>query len=184
MHAHAPPGEPQNMLHWPCCPLCLSTAGTYSPHLWRGSCSCFLSSPVAPAGCHRWGGRSSGGETGCWSCSGNLWSPFGSHPKNEQSPLCISWQRKKKSQTQTLMWIKLNISSCACWADRQTDKQTVLGEGDKLLLQHGVLSAQGDGILAVCVSVSEGDVSVVAQVVNCLGEVCLNEIYHSSLLGV
>lgn len=66
----------------------------------------------------------------------------------------------------------------------QTDKQTVPGVGGELLLQHGVLPAQGDGVLVVSVSVFEGVVSLLAQVQNCLREVRLNEIYHSFLLGI
>lgn len=62
--------------------------------------------------------------------------------------------------------------------------QMVPGVGGELLLQHGVLPAQGDGVLVVRVSVFEGAVSLVAQVLNRLGEVCLNEIYQSFLLGV
>lgn len=65
-----------------------------------------------------------------------------------------------------------------------TDKQMVPGVGGELLLQHGVLPALRDGVLVVCVSVFEGHVSLVAQVLNCLGEVCLDEVYHSFLLGV
>lgn len=107
------------MLHSPCCPLCLNTAGTYSPRLWTGSCSCFLFSPFAPAGCHRWGERSAGGETGCWSCSGNPWSLFWSRPKNEQSPLCTSWIKKQTNKPFNMY--NLNIFSCAHRADRDTD---------------------------------------------------------------
>ena len=73
--------------------------------------------------------------------------------------------------------------SVTCWME-QTDKQMVPGVGGELLLQHGVLPAQGDGILVVRVSVLEGHVSLVAQVLNCLGEVCLDEVYHGFLLRV
>lgn len=60
----------------------------------------------------------------------------------------------------------------------------VPGVRSVLLFQHIVLPAQGDGILVVCVSVFDGIVSLLAQVVNSLGKVCLNEIYHSLLLGI
>lgn len=66
----------------------------------------------------------------------------------------------------------------------QTVDGALLGVADELLFQHGVLPAQGDGVLVVCVSVFEGVVSLHAQVQNCLCEVCLNERYHSFLLGV
>lgn len=90
-----PPWIKQKTLYSLCCRLCLNTAGTYSPRLWTGWCSCFLSSPFRPAAFHRWGERSAGGETGCWSCSGNPWSLFWFHPKNLQSPLCTSWSLKQ-----------------------------------------------------------------------------------------
>lgn len=112
--------ESLNMLHTPCCPRCLSTAGTYSPRLWTGSCSCFWSSPSAPAGCRRWGERSAGGETDCWSCSGNHWSPFWSRPKTGQSPLCISWLKKKKRNETNVLMLNLNIFSYSRGADGET----------------------------------------------------------------
>lgn len=99
------------MMHSPCCPLCLNTAGTYSPRLLRGSCSCCVSSPFAPAGCRRWGERSAGEETGCWFGSGNLWSPFWSHPKDEQSPLCTSWLKNKQTSKHTLTCCNLDVFS-------------------------------------------------------------------------
>ncbi len=66
---------------------------------------------------------------------------------------------------------------------RQTDKQTVPGVDGELLLQHGVLPAQGDGVLVVSVSVFDGFVSLVSQVQNRLREVHLSEMYHSFLPG-
>lgn len=66
----------------------------------------------------------------------------------------------------------------------QTDRQIVPGVGGELLLQHGVLPTEEDGFLVVFVSFSEGDVSLLVQVLNHLSEVCLNEIDHSFLLGV
>lgn len=62
--------------------------------------------------------------------------------------------------------------------------QAIPSVGDELFLHHGVLSAQGDGILVVCVPFSKGDFSLLAQVLNCLGKVCLNERDHSFLLGI
>ena len=60
----------------------------------------------------------------------------------------------------------------------------LLGIGGDLFFQHGVIPAQGDGVLVIYVSVLEGVVSVLGQILNHLGEVCLNEVYHGVLLGI
>lgn len=75
-----------------------------------------------------------------------------------------------------------------CWivifsAALTAESLTVPGVAGELLLHHGVLPAQDDGILVVRVSVFKGILSLLAQILNCPGEVCFNEIYLCSLLS-
>lgn len=58
------------------------------------------------------------------------------------------------------------------------------GVGDELLLQHGVVPAEHDGLLVVPVPVLDGRVSVALQVLNSGGEVGLDEADHGFLLVV
>lgn len=64
----------------------------------------------------------------------------------------------------------------------QIGRQTVPGVGYELLPQHGILPTEGDGILMVFVSLFDGLVSLLVQVLNRMSEVCLNQSDHSFLL--
>lgn len=102
-------------------------------------------------------------------------------PVQRMSKVLFALPGLKNKQTNPFICIILIFSVALT---EQTETQTVPGVGGELLLQHGVLLAQGDASQLVCVSIFEGVVSLLAQVLNCLGEVCLNEIYQSFLLGV
>lgn len=58
------------------------------------------------------------------------------------------------------------------------------GVGDELLLQHGVVPAEHDGLLVLLVPFLDGRVSVLLQVLNGGGEVGLDEADHGILVGV
>lgn len=68
--------------------------------------------------------------------------------------------------------------------DGRTDRLKVPGVGGELLLQHGVVPAEYDGLLVVLVSVPDGDVPLLSHVQNRAGEVGLDEADHGFLLGV
>lgn len=64
----------------------------------------------------------------------------------------------------------------------QIGRQTVLGVGNELLPQHGIVPTEDNGLLMVFVSLSDVDFSLLVQVLNRLSEVCLNQSDHRFLL--